>query len=77
MPGMEESHLRPSWRLIDTPNNKKSQTGHDPGKKILIYDDRSQYVYENKQNYDKMPDEMSDFYGKVTGILQKIADLEG
>ena len=56
MPGMEESLLRPSWRLIDIPNNKKSQTGHDPGKKILVYDVGSRYVHENKQNHDKMPD---------------------
>jgi hypothetical protein len=74
---MEESHLRPSWRLIDIPNNKKSQTGQDPGKKMLVYDVGSGYVYENKQNCDKMPNEMSDIYGKVTGILQKIADFEG
>ncbi len=77
MPGMDESDLRPSWRLIDTPNNKKSQTRRSPGKKILIYDDRSRYIYENKQNCDIMPGEMSDIYGKVTRILQQIADFQG
>ena len=44
---------------------------------MLIYDERSWNVYENKQNYDKKPAEMSDIYSKVTCILQKIADFEG
>jgi hypothetical protein len=48
MASMDESDLRPSWRLIDNPNNKKSQTGRSPGKKMLIFDERSRYVYENK-----------------------------
>ena len=30
---------------------------------MLVYDVRSCYVYENKENYDKMPDEISDIYG--------------
>jgi hypothetical protein len=42
-----------------------------------IYDEQSHYVYENKQNCDKMPDEISDICGKVTRFLQKIADSEG
>jgi hypothetical protein len=37
---------------------------------MLIYDERSHYVYENKQNMDKMPHEMSDIYGNMTRILQ-------
>ncbi len=44
---------------------------------MLIYYEQSRYVYENKENYDKMPDEMSDIYGKMKPILQKIASLEG
>lgn len=58
MPGMDQTDLRPSWRLINTPNNKKSQT-RPRQKKILIDDDRSHYVCENKQDYDIMPSEMS------------------
>ena len=77
MPSMRESRLRPSWRRSDTSNDKKSLIGCSPEKKMLIYDDRSRYVYENKQNYDKMPGEMSDIFGKVTRFLQKIADFEG
>jgi hypothetical protein len=44
---------------------------------MLIYDERSRYVYENKQNNDIMPDEMSDIHGKVTRTLQQIADFQG
>ena len=44
---------------------------------MLIYDERSRYVYENKQNYDKMPGEISDIYGKAARFLPKIADFEG
>ena len=44
---------------------------------MLIYDVGSRYVYENKQNYDKMPGNMSDIFGKATRFLQKIADFEG
>ena len=74
---MDESDLRPSWRLIDTPNNKKSQTGRSPRKRMLIYDERSRYRYENKQNNDIKSGQMSDIYGKVTRILQQIADFQG
>ncbi len=77
MPYMDESELRRWRRLIDTPNNPKSQTGRSQGKKMLIYDEQSRYVYENKQNYDIKSDEMSDIYGKVTRILQKIPGFEG
>jgi len=44
---------------------------------MLTYDDGSRYVYENKQNHDKMAGEMSDIFGKVTRFLQKITDFEG
>jgi len=74
---MEASNRRPAWRLINPPNNKKSQTGHWPEKKMLIYDVRSRYVYDNKQNYDKLSDQKTDVYGKVTRFLQKIVHLEG
>jgi hypothetical protein len=34
-------------------------------------------VYENKQNKDNMPHEMSDIYVRTTRILQEISDLDG
>ena len=43
---------------------------------MLINDVGSRNVYENKQNRDEMSGEMSDIYVKVTGILQRNADLE-
>jgi len=63
MPSRKEFGLRPSWRLIITPNNQKSPTGRWPTKKMLIYIERSRYVYENKQKDDKMPRKQSDIYG--------------
>src|SRR5271157_5986688 len=44
---------------------------------MLINDGRSRNVYENKQNNDKMPDEMSDICVESTRILQNISGLEG
>ena len=44
---------------------------------MLIYDVGTCYVYENKQNYDKMSGEMSDIFGKVTRFLQIIAAFGG
>jgi len=35
-------------------------------KKMLTYDDQSQYVYENKRNMDNMTAEESDIYGDMT-----------
>jgi hypothetical protein len=77
MPRIEGSNLRPAWRFGRILNKLKTQTGFGPQIKMLICDERSRNVYENKENYDKMPDEMSDIYGKVKPILQKIADLKG
>jgi len=36
MPSREEFDLRPSGRLIDTPNNKKSLTGGRPEKRCYF-----------------------------------------
>jgi len=46
-------------------------------KKMLKRYDRSQYVFENKQNIDKMPDKDSDIYVEVTRVLQKNAPRDG
>ena len=42
-------------------------------KKMLQKDERSHYVYENKRNKDKMPDEKTDIYVDMTRLLQKKA----
>jgi len=44
---------------------------------MLISDERSRYLYENKQNMDIMPDAMSDIYGNVTWILQNFPASDG
>ena len=45
--------------------------------KIKKYYDQSQYVYESKQNRDKMPGERLDIYIKVPRFLQKKSGLGG
>src|SRR5208283_2061522 len=45
-------------------------------KKMLIYCERSQYMYENKENYDRMSEEKSDIYVEVTRILQNFPAFE-
>ena len=73
MVSRKESDLCLSWRLTNTPYNKKSPIGRSSTKKMLIYVERSRYVYENKQNSDRMPEEKPDIYVDMTWILQKIA----
>jgi len=58
-------------------SNKMSLPGTGILKKMLIYDDQSQYVYENKRNIDKMTAEESDIYGDMTRILQKNSGYDG
>jgi len=77
MPSREGSNLRPLWRIRRIFNKHKVTHGDGPIKKMLIYDVGSGNVYENKQNMDKMPDEISDIYVELARILQKIADSEG
>jgi len=77
MPSLEGSNLRPSWRFRHALNRQKVTRGDRPTKKMLINDVGSRNVYENKQNRDEMPVEMSDIYVKVTRILQRNGDLEG
>jgi hypothetical protein len=59
MPSKEESDFRPSRRLTDTSDNKKSQCGAPEGEKKFS-PVRSRNVYENKGNSDKMPEKKSD-----------------
>jgi len=44
---------------------------------MLIYDDQSRNVYENKRNMDKITAEESDIYGDMTWILQKNSGYDG
>ncbi len=46
-------------------------------KKMLINNDQSQYVYENKRNMDTMTATKSDIYGNMTWILQKRSGYGG
>jgi hypothetical protein len=77
MPSREGSIFRPLWRFCHALNKQEVTYWDQPIKKMLINDVRSRKLYENKQNNDKMSDEMSDIYGNLTWILQKSADLEG
>ena len=40
---------------------------------MLQKDERTHYVYENKGNKDKVPDEKTDIYVDMTRLLQKKA----
>jgi hypothetical protein len=44
---------------------------------MLIYDDGSRYLYENKRNMDKLATTESDIYGDMTWILQKNSGSDG
>jgi hypothetical protein len=56
MPSWHESDLRPPGRLVNTPKDKTSETRHFITKKMLFFYVRSRNVYENKGNYDKLPE---------------------
>jgi hypothetical protein len=44
---------------------------------MLIYDERSWNVYENKENIDKVTDRISDNLGNLTWILQDFPAFNG
>ena len=73
----EASGLHPGWRFRHTLNQQKVRIWPWRGSENKKYSDRSQYMYENKQNKDNMTGEMTDIYANSTLILQKIRDLEG
>src|SRR5208282_4989706 len=77
MPNAKESDLCPSWRFCHPANKQNVAFGRWPAKRMLIYDERSHSVYENKQNADNIPDEMSDIFGNVTWILQSFPAFDG
>jgi hypothetical protein len=66
MPSLPQSGLVSRFH-----SNKMSLPGIDALKKMLICDERSQYVYENKGNMDKLTATKSDICGNMTWILQK------
>jgi hypothetical protein len=59
------------------PQQQKVRVGRGSRIKIKNNDERSRYVYENKQNADKMTGEKLDICVEVTRILQKILGWEG
>ena len=77
MPGREACGRRPSWRRHHALNRQKARIVGLVHHKIKKYYDQSQYVYENKQNRDKMPGERLDIYIKVTRFSQKNMPLSG
>ena len=77
MPSREGSNLRPLWRFRHALNKQKVTYGGKVRPKDVKNEDRTDYVYENKQNHDKMSCEKSDIYVEVKRILQKIAGLKG
>jgi hypothetical protein len=77
MSSLEASNLRPAWRFRHISNKQKIHTGKGSEKKMLVFYVGSRYVYENKQNYDKMPGKNSDMNAQLKPILQKIAGLKG
>jgi hypothetical protein len=72
MPSLPQSGLVSRFH-----SNKMSLPGIDPLKKMLIYDERSQYMYENKRNTDKLTARKTDIYGNMTWILQKNSGFDG
>jgi len=67
---MEDLHLRRLWRLTNT--FAKIRQGAFKNKKGC---ERSHYVYENKENTGKMPDEKSDINVDTAPVLQKTRGL--
>ena len=67
MPSVQESDLCPSWRFFHPSNKQNVAFGRWPEKKMLIYDERSWNVYENKETIDIITDKSSDIYGNLTG----------
>jgi hypothetical protein len=73
MSSLDGSDLRPFWQFRHAGNRQAVTFADAPMKKMLLYDEKSRNVYENKQNRNKTPDEVSDIYVEMTRILQKIA----
>ena len=73
MPSREGSNLRPLWRFRHALNQQKVTCGRKVRPRDVKNEGRTDYVYENKQEHDKMSCEKSDIYVEVKRILQKTA----
>ena len=62
---MKAPTMCPPGRSRPLPNNKKSAPGPDPGKKMLVFDERSRYMHENTRKDDTMTDAQSDICGNL------------
>ena len=59
-------------RITILPLNFQELQAEYPAKKMLKMYERNHYVYENKQNLDKIPGEKSDIYVDMTRFLEII-----
>jgi len=66
----------PQSALGSIPTQCQSR-GASPLKKMLTYNEQSQYVYENKGNMDILTATKSDIYCDMTWILQKNSGYDG
>jgi len=64
---LQDSYLRRMWRLANTLARVREGILQ---KKMLKKDERSHYIYENKGNKDKVPDEKTDICVDMTRLLQ-------
>jgi hypothetical protein len=77
---VEDFNFCPLRRIRHLLNQQKVRIWRWRGRKNKNCYDRSQYVYENKQNDDKMTMKFADFWAQCKPflqILQKIAGFEG
>jgi hypothetical protein len=76
---VEDCNIGPLRRIRHPLNQHKVRIWPRYGRKNKNYYDRSQYVYENKQNGDKMTGKFADICAQLKPFLQilrKIAGLE-
>jgi hypothetical protein len=73
---MKSSRRRPSWRLNHSLNRQEVTCGEPAFPRDVKNEDRSDYVYENDRQHDKMPDDFAGIYTQLKLILHKIADFE-
>jgi hypothetical protein len=77
MPGTEKSPkirlmkaptICPPGRSRPLPDNMKSLPGTGPEIKMVVFDERSFYVYENTRNDDNKAEIMADIFGSLESI---------
>jgi hypothetical protein len=77
VPNVEDFNFCPLERIRRALNQQKVRIWRWSGRKNKNYCVRSQNVYENKRNMDKMPGEMSDICGNSTSFCREIQKLDG